>query len=140
MGKSVGLVIGALVPVVYCGALVWYFFGVGGSVEGVETIGLGPTILGLAIVGLLFCIPLIIKLFRALSTPRAPGSDGRNGPTPPTRKPHHDDGDDKFDAVAAIARYMARQSAEATAVAAPAPSPIEGAAPSSGPIFGRKAR
>ena len=96
--KSVFGVIGALVPVVYCGGLLYYFLDTSGSVQGAATIGLGPTMLGLGVVGLLFCIPLIFKLVRFLGSG---DRGGRAGSTP--------DGDD-FDAEAALARYMARKS------------------------------
>ena len=73
-GKIAGL-IGVLIPIGYIGYLL-YFMGVGGgSFDGVVGIGLGPTILGLAIVGLLFALPLIIKLVRAASgVNRVPGA------------------------------------------------------------------
>jgi len=102
----------ALVPIIYCGSLLYYFLDIGGSVEGVETIGLGPTVLGLGVVGLLFCIPLIIKIMRILSGPRLPGSGGGRDPSP-------SDDESGADADAAIARYKARQSAPAVSNAPP---------------------
>src|SRR4051812_25746859 len=103
--KSVFGLAGAVVPVIYCGGLLYYFFDIsGGSVEGAETIGLGPTMIGLGAVGLFFCTPLIVKIMRLVSRPRSPGS----GPDKPT-----DDDGSGFDADAAIARYMAQRSAEA---------------------------
>ena len=128
--KSVFGVLRALVPVLYCGGLVYYFYSVSGSVEGAQAIGLGPTLIGLGAVGLLFCIPLIIKLVRIFAAPRSPGSGG--GPDA-TR-------DDEGEADAAIARYMARQSAQA-APSAPAARPARGGgAPAGRPGFGRKTR
>jgi hypothetical protein len=97
--KSVFGVIGALVPIVYCGGLLYYFLDTSGSVQGAEAIGLGPTLLGLGAVGLLFCIPLIVKVVRIFAGPRSPGSS-------------MDDDGDGFDADAALARYMARRSSE----------------------------
>jgi hypothetical protein len=63
-------VIRALVPVLYCGGLIYYFLDYSGSVQDAETIGLGPTLLGLGAVGLLFCIPLIFKIVRIFAEPR----------------------------------------------------------------------
>ena len=128
--KSAAGLIRVLVPVLYCGGLLFYFFDIsGGSVEGVETIGLGPTMIGLGAVGLLFCIPLILKTMRIVSGPRSPGS----GPDKPT-----DEDRSGFDADAAIARYMAQRSAEAVP-SAPAARPARPAGgPASRPGFGRR--
>jgi hypothetical protein len=120
----------ALVPILYCGALLFYFFDVGGSVEGVEMLGLGPTLLGLGIVGLLFCIPLVIKIVRIFAAPRSPGSGG--GPDKST-----DDDDNGFDADAAIARYKAQRSQEA-APNAPSRPAREGGGPAKRAGFGRR--
>jgi hypothetical protein len=134
--KSVFGVAGAVVPVLYCGGLLYYFLDVGGSVQQATEIGLGPTILGLGVVGLIFCIPLIIKIARLFSGPRSPGSGSRPDP---------DEDDSGFDADAAIARYMASRSAESTAPSAPIVSPARGGGfGSAGPVarqgFGRKVR
>src|SRR5262249_20153027 len=111
--KSMFGVIGAIVPVAYCGALLYYFFDISGSsFEGAKTIGLGPTLLGLGAVGLLFCIPLVLKLLRLFAGPRSPGSGGRGGFGGPA-----EDDENGFDADAAIARYMAQRSAEAASSA-----------------------
>lgn len=124
--KSVFGVIGALVPVVYCGGLVYYFLDVsGGSVEQAQSIGLGPTLLGLAAIGLLFTIPLLIKIVRIFAGPRSPGSSRRAG---------RDEGE-TFDADAVLARYAARQSTEAAGAAAP---PAHDGVTPTRPTFGRK--
>ena len=122
-----------LVPIVYCSGLVFYFLRIsGGSVENANMIGLGPTILGLGIVGLLFCIPLAIKIVRILNGPRAPGSGG--GP----RRPTPDD-DDGFDADAVVARYLAQRPAEAAPGApTPRPAPKGGSGPARPSGFGRR--
>lgn len=60
--KPIFGVLRAVVPVVYCGWLIHYFLDVCGSVEQAKMEGLGPTLLGLAVVGVLFSIPLIIKI------------------------------------------------------------------------------
>ena len=133
--KPVFGVIGALVPILYCGSLVYYFFDLSGSVQEAETIGLGPTLLGLGVVGLLFCIPLIMKIVRIFVGPRSPGSGGRGGPDASTH-----DAEGGFDADAALTRYMARRSAEA-APGSPAALPAhEGGGPARRPSFGRKIR
>ena len=132
--KSVFGVIAALVPVLYWGGLFYYFLDVGGSVQEAETIGLGPTLLGLGVVGLLFCIPLVVKIVRIFAGPRSPGSGGRGGPDASTH-----DGDGGFDADAVVARYMARRSAEAAPGSAAAPPAREGG-PARRPGFGRKTR
>jgi len=132
--KSIRGVIGALIPVLYCGGLLYYFLDVAGSVQEAEEIGLGPTVLGLSAVGLLFSIPLILKVLRLFRRLRPPGSNGGD-----------DDDNGGFDADAAIARYLARRSAEEAAVPAPRPAPQSGGpgkpGPGSGfhrPSFGRK--
>jgi hypothetical protein len=133
--KSVYGVIGALVPILYCSYLLYYFLDVSGSVEEAKTNGLGPTMMGLAVVGLLFCIPLLIKIVRIFGGPRSSGSGGRGGPVAPTH-----DGDDAFDADAVIARYMARQSAKPAPSSPAAPPARVGGGPARRPGFGRKTR
>ena len=133
--KSVFGVITALVPIIYCGWLLYYFLDVTGSVHEAVMEGLGPTLVGLGVVGLLFCIPLIVRIVRILSGPRSPGSGGRGGPDEPTR-----DGDGGFDADAAIARYLAQQSTEAPAGSPPAPPAHEGGGSVRRLAFGRKTK
>lgn len=90
----------ALIPIVYIGAMLWYFAGVGGnSAEGIVGIGLGPTVIGLAIVGLLLALPLVIKLLRVVSgTNRVPGAGAAAGePSVETQG---------FDPDGAFANYM----------------------------------
>src|SRR5215218_3662830 len=107
--KSVFGVTRALLPVLYFGGLAAYFLRVsGGSMEAINMLGLGPTILGLGALGFLFCIPLILKVGRLFGGPRAPGSGGGSNRSTP------DDDEGGFDPDAAIARYMAsKRSAEA---------------------------
>ena len=115
----------------YCGYLIYYFYNVSGSVQDVENNGLGPIMVGLGIVGLIFLIVLIVKLamvFAAWRSPRSRrGSDGPSG-----------DDDNGFDPDAVIARYMARQSAEAAANSAAAPPAHQRRGPASRPTFGRR--
>jgi hypothetical protein len=106
--KSVFGVMGAVMPVLYCGGLLYYFLDLSGSVHEAWGIGLGPTVLGLGAVGLLFSIPLLIKIVRIFARPHSPGSGG--GPDVSKR-----DDEGGFDADAAIARYMAQRSAEGVA-------------------------
>jgi hypothetical protein len=111
----------ALFPVVYFCGLLFYFLDVsGGSIHQAWEIGLGPTILGLGFVGLLFCIPLALRIVRILNGPRAPGpGPGRSAP----------DDDDGFDADAVVARYLAQRPAESV-VSTPSqrPTPKSGGA------------
>ncbi len=101
--KSAGALIAALVPIVYCGAMIYYFFGVGGSVQGVAAIGLGPTVLGLGAIGLLFCVPLLIRIVKLAGTPPPKsGARPRFGANVPVEE-------EAFDADAALARYLARK-------------------------------
>ncbi|HXS05359.1 MAG TPA: hypothetical protein VN723_01110 [Rhizomicrobium sp.] len=139
--KSIFGVAKAVLPVLYCGYLLYYFLDVGGSVQGVEETGLGPTVIGLGAVGGLFCIPLILKIVRLIRALRSPGSGGS--------APGGGDSDDGGAAAdAVIARYMARKSAEDAASNPATATPLAGALParaqpqSSGiakrPGFGRR--
>ncbi len=132
--KSMFGVARAAVPVLYCGYLAYYFFDVGGSVQGVEDTGLGPTVIGLGVVAALFCIPLLLKAVRLFNGPRAPGPRNTG---PRGNAPDSDDDDDGGAAAdAIIARYMARKDAEAgTLPSRPAPQ----GGPARRPSFGRKA-
>jgi hypothetical protein len=122
--------IGVFVPFFYCGGLLIYFIHEGGSVEGAISIGLGPTLLGLAILDLLFSIPLFVVIFRIFLGRRPPRSDGRGGRS----GPH--DGEDAFDADAVVARYLAMGPTQ-TADGPPAPSPGSAPKPTG---FGRRGR
>jgi hypothetical protein len=133
--KSLFGVARAAVPIGYCGYLLYYFLGVGGSVKEAWDIGLGPTLLGLGAVALLFCIPFFFKLMRLIGGPRWPRSGGR--PNAPPGHGDDDDDDDGFDADAAIARYMARKAEEEAAAPPPRPAQQSGGSPAR-PSFGRK--
>lgn len=125
--RSVKLAIGiafALMPLVYCGALFFYFLDTAGSVQDAVGIGLGPTLFGVGAIGVLFCVPVAWKILRALHTPRA-RTTNPEAPAP---------NDSPFDADAALARYLARKSAEAEGTEAP---PSAGSVPVR-PSFGRK--
>jgi hypothetical protein len=115
----------ALIPVGYIGVMLWHFAGVGGgSMEGIVGIGLGPTVLGLAIVGLLFLIGPLLKMIRVASGGnRVPGAGLDIGDDKPT---------EGFDADAAFASYMSRrESAPPADIDRDRPAPRPGG-------FGRK--
>lgn len=103
--KAVFGVIGALMPVLYFGYLIYYFVDVSGSLREAETNGLGPILIGLGIFAALLCIPLLIKIVRLFVTQRAPRSGGPDDPGPSG----HDGG---FDADAVVARYLAERRSE----------------------------
>ena len=96
----------AFLPVAYCGWLLFYFLGQGGLSGGPVTEGLGPTVIGLGFVGLLFCIPLVFRLIRLIVTPRGPEADA-------ARDTYIAKEESAFDADAALARYLARKAAQA---------------------------
>jgi hypothetical protein len=116
----------ALLPIFYCAGLLYYFLDLSGSVQEAEEVGLGPTALGLGVVGLLFSIPLIIRVVRLVGRARA-------------RRPDDDEPDSgrMVDADAAIARYKARQAEERNSTPV-APPPPRTPAPRTG--FGRRNR
>jgi hypothetical protein len=124
--------ISMIFPAVYFGGLFYYFFHMSGSIQEAEDIGLGPTLIELAVLGLLFSIPLIYGIVRMILTRRhRPGAHG--GPHDP------DGGESSFDADAMIARYLARKSEE-EAASARASSPARGNGASKPAGFGRRTR
>jgi len=132
MSKAVVSVIGGLIAVLYFGGLLYYFVDNAGSIADAQAIGLGPTLLGLGIIGLLFCIALIVKVARLFFMPGASGTPARRDAGSSTRE-----SDDAFDADAVIARHMARRpAAQVSAPAAPAP---QGPTDQS-PTFGRRVK
>ena len=126
--------IAVFVPVVWAAGLIYYFVDTSGSIENAETIGLGPTLLGLGLVGILFAIPFIVRVGRIFGGPRSPGSSGHTGPNLPT-----DDGSGGIDTDAAIARYLASRSVETSPGAPAAPQPDRDE-PAARPSFGRRVR
>lgn len=105
---SLGFV-GMLLPLLYFGGLIYYFSGVGGgTLLGIIDIGLGPTVIGLAAIGLLFAIKPLYLLFRfiiglttGVGTTQAIVTAGREAGEEPRS--------DGFDADAAMARYLANR-------------------------------
>lgn len=130
--KNAGAMIGALVPVAYCGAMAYYFFGVSGSsVHGVAAMGLGPTVLGLGAIGLLCCVPLIFRIWKLVGTP-PPKTGARSAADISVEE-------EAFDADAALARYLARKAAGGDEPQTQTYAEPESAASAPGrPAFGRK--
>ena len=125
----VGLIL-SFVPVVYCFGLDYYFIHSSGSLQDVENNGLGPTVYGLGIVGLLFCIPLLVKFILIFIELRKPRLDVGGGGSSPG-------GDDGFDADAVVARYVTQAQLQ-TASNSPGATPAGGGG--SARRFGRKNR
>lgn len=137
-GFSLGW-IGALLPVGYCFGLVYYFNTVE---EQYSFLALDrnrdfvSTRFGLAVVGLLFCLPLLLKFIR-FSASLAPKS-GPGGSAGSSKWQVSDPGPDPdFDGDAMIERYLASRpkQAESDGAAAPEPKAPERPAP---PAFGRR--
>ena len=127
-------VIGALMPILYCARLLYYFLNLSGSVEEAQKDGLGPTVFGLAAVGLLFCVFLVFKIVR--SRPRPPAPEPRK----PRPDPPADGGEGGFDADAVVARYMAARSTEAASGSTAAVSTPARDRPAKPSTFGRRIR
>jgi hypothetical protein len=131
--KSIFGIMSAMGPVIYCGGLFFYFIDQGASLGDLGASGLGPTVIGVGVVGLLLFIPVIFKILRFVG-----GGAVRPEPVAKRGTPVEDDAPaSSFDADAALARYMARKAAEEDDQPAPAPlAPVSGGvAPRS---FGRK--
>lgn len=135
MKSTLGL-IGAAIPVLYCGGLVIYFAGVNKSFGGMLGGELGPTMVGLGVIGLLFLIPLVLKIRKLAAGPGAPAAPGTGGGGGPVDQPPREERSD-FDPDAALARYMARRSS-----GAPGPGSPSAPHPGGGPVrqagFGRR--
>jgi hypothetical protein len=101
--KSVLGLVAALIPILYCGGLLLYFGGVSrwAGTGG----GLGPTMLGLAAIGLVLVTLLAVRIWRMARAPGTPRAGG--GGADETAEEERSD----FDPDAAIARYMARRAA-----------------------------
>ena len=133
--KSVVGVIGGLLAVLYFGGLLYYFVGTAGSIETAQEIGLGPTLLGLGLIGLVFCIVLIARIVRIFFPRGASATGGRGDPGASTK-----DDEGAFDADAVIARHMARRPAEAASTTPTMPPGREGGGSTSPQGFGRRVR
>ena len=130
--RSVFGVIGALMPVIYFGYLIYYFLDVSGSMHDAEQNGLGPILIGLGVVAALFGLVALVRTVRIFIRPREPRSGGDDGPD--------DSGpDDTFDADAVVARHLALRRAEAASGSAPSPA-APPARDAKRPGFGRRKR
>jgi hypothetical protein len=126
--KSAGALIAALVPVAYCGGLIYYFHSTGGSpMQGETAKGLGPTMLGLGVVGLLFMVPVIVRLMR-LGMPAVSGA----------RVVASEPEEEAFDADAALARYLARKAEGGSDIPPPVAESGDALSTQARPVFGRK--
>lgn len=121
--KSTFGLIGALIPVLYCGGLVYYFANVENFTGVPVGNALSPTMIGLGAIGLLFLIPLVLKILRLVGRPGAPGS-GSGGRADQSAQDVRSD----FDPDAAIARYLAQRPSGAPNPASPR-SPHAGGRP-----------
>jgi hypothetical protein len=130
--KSIVGLVAATIPILYCGGLLLYFSRVRSSFGGFLDSGLGPTMLGLGGLGLLFLIPLVLRVRRIVAPPAAPGS-GSGGRA---EEALQDEGSD-FDPDAALARYLAQRSPGARD-RAPLHAPHEGGRPVRQAAFGRR--
>ena len=132
--KSIVAAFGTFAAIIYFGWLLYYFLDVSGSVQEAKTNGLGPTLVGLGVLGLLFCLLFIWRIGR-IFRPRSSGPGVRGGPGTPTG-----DGEGGFDADAVVARYLAQRPAGATATGfSAAPSSREGGGAAK-PAFGRRSK
>ena len=123
--KSVFGIIGALIPVLYCVGLLVYFVGVERWTGVPVGNALGPTILGLGVVGLLFSIPLVLRIRKLFVQPAQSKVEIQRTAQVFADEPS------QFDPDAAIARYMAKRGqAEASVSPSDEPPPR--------PSFGRK--
>jgi len=130
--KSIFGVILAALPVLYCVGFLLYFNGVRSSFGGWLDGSLGPTMIGLGVIGLLFLIPLVLKIRRLIGGAGTPGAGGggRSDDAP------KEEGSD-FDPDAALARYIARRAAGPNDPASPlAPNGSGGPVRQAG--FGRR--
>lgn len=121
--------IAAAIPVIYCGGLLLYFGGVRSAFGGMVDSQLGPTMIGLGAIGLVFLILFVLKILRLFGGKGAPAAGGGGG----ADKTPKDEGSD-FDPDAALARYLARQSSGARGPL----SPHGGGGPVRQARFGRR--
>ena len=100
--------------------------------QGLTSMGVGPTMLGLGALGLLFMAPMIVKLIRlTTTTPPKQGTRSRFANVPVE--------EEAFDADAALARYLARKAEAGEEFQAVVPAePGEAPANHARPVFGRK--
>ncbi|NYT40455.1 hypothetical protein HZY97_06785 [Sphingomonas sp. R-74633] len=114
----------SLLPLLYIGGMLYYFTGFKGWSDGPLAGGLGPTVIGLAVVGMILCVPIVAWLIRSLVAPRGPVVVKNGKIVEIADAP-------AFDADAALARYLERKAAGQGVEIPPDPD-----APR--PVFGRK--
>jgi hypothetical protein len=124
--------VAAVVPILYCGGLLLYFNRVRTASAGLLDGALGPTMLGLGGLGLLFLLVFVLRLRRLVAPPAAPRSGGGGRPDEAPQDERSD-----FDPDAAIARYLAQRPAGARDAASPH-APHEGGGPVRQAAFGRR--
>jgi hypothetical protein len=130
--KSIFGLIAVAIPVLFCGGLLLYFNGVRNAFGGLVDSQLGPTMLGLGAIGLLFLIPLLLKIIRLFGGKGAPAAGGGGHADEAPREEGSD-----FDPDAALARYLARRSSGTRDPAFPT-APHEGGGPVRQAGFGRR--
>lgn len=123
--KTLWGLIAGLVPVIWFGGLAIHFYRVNEAMGGLASRELMPTIVGLGGLGLLFTIPILIKLVR-LASGTASKPKG-----PKAAEAADEDAPGDFDPDAVIARYLEKKAAGEASFEV-----REGAAPR--PVFGRK--
>ena len=126
--KSFLGLIPALLPILFCGGLLFHLNQVRTAAYGLLDNVLGPTMIGLGAIGLGFLVIFAMKLRRHL-TPPAPPKTGPEGLEAALEETKSD-----FDADAALARYMARRASGSVPMSKPFP-PADRPPPGS---FGRK--
>ena len=97
--------VGALLPVLFCGGLLLYLNNVRGAFGGLLDNQLGPTMFGLGAFFVLFLLLFLVKLWRTAGG--APGASSPGARADAAVDAARSD----FDADAAFERYMARRDA-----------------------------
>jgi hypothetical protein len=97
-------------PILLIGGALLYLNNVRNAFGGLLDAHMGPTMIGLAVIGLVCVVTFLLKL-RKLSTPPAPPQDRAGDRVDAALAEAKSD----FDADAAFARYMARREAGGTA-------------------------
>ena len=94
--------VGALLPVLFCGGLLLYFNNVRGAFGGLLDGQLGPTMFGLGVFFMLFLVVFLLKLWKLAGG--APASSPGARADAALQAEQSD-----FDADAALARYLSRR-------------------------------
>ncbi len=121
----------AVVPILFIGGLLLYLNNVRGAFYGLLDGALGPTMFGLAAIGLLFVFTFVLKIRKAATPPAPPPANVGDRVDAVLAETKTD-----FDADAAFARYMAKRGQGGQSPASGL-TPLGGAPARSG-SFGRK--